>query len=472
MKFKAFSLIFLFSALAALLAIGSCNRSDRQRKSKARNWCEIKESGVIRVITMYNPTSYFIYRNKEMGYEYSLAKQFANLHGLEMEIVTANKFEELTELLREGKGDVIAYDMPVLLRRKFLFRYCGPETVTHQVLVQRRDTSRLDRVPDLIGKTVYVERGSKYELRTQNLGKELGGKITMKYAINDTAASIDEFIDAVARGEIDYTIADNLTATLYKGVYRNIDISVNVSFEQRSAWLVMKKNSELADSIDSWVKANNLEKKYLSDMRKYFRINKFGHSRISTAGSAISLKDGIISPYDDLFKKYAATIGWDWKLLAAMAYSESKFDSTLVSWAGARGIMQLMPQTAKGFSDEGWDTDSNEHNIAAACRYIASLERSFAGRVKDKDERLKFIIASYNSGIGHVLDAIALADKYGMNPEVWNDNVGKAILMKNNPEYYNDPVCRFGVFKGVETSAYVDKVLGLYDYYRSNIKKE
>ena len=300
------------------------------------------------------------------------------------------------------KGDVIAYDMPVLLRRKILFRYCGPETVTHQVLVQRRDTSKLSKVPELIGKVVYVEKGSKYELRTQNLGKELGGKITMKYALNDTATSIDEFIDAVAKGKIDYTIADNLTASLYKGFYKNLDISMNVSFEQRSAWLVMKKNSELADSIDSWTLKNNLEKKYLSTMRKYFRMSKLGNNSVSTYGSAISLKDGIISPYDNLFKQYAATIGWDWKLLAAIAYSESKFDSTLVSWAGAKGIMQLMPQTAKGFSDEGWDTNSNEHNIAAACRYIASLERSFAGRVKDRDERLKFIIASYNSGIGHV----------------------------------------------------------------------
>lgn len=472
MKYKLLGLFFLFAVLSSLLFVGGCDREKQRRKSNVRAWSEIKESGVIRVITMYNPTSYFIYRNNEMGYEYDLAKQFADYHDLKMEIVTANRFEDLTTLLREGKGDVIAYDMPVLLRRKILFRYCGPETVTHQVLVQRRDTSKLSKVPELIGKVVYVEKGSKYELRTQNLGKELGGKITIKYALNDTATSIDEFIDAVAKGKIDYTIADNLTASLYKGFYKNLDISMNVSFEQRSAWLVMKKNSELADSIDSWTLKNNLEKKYLSTMKKYFRMSKLGNNSVSTYGSAISLKDGIISPYDNLFKQYAATIGWDWKLLAAIAYSESRFDSTLVSWAGAKGIMQLMPQTAKGFSDEGWDTNSNEHNIAAACRYIASLERSFAGRVKDRDERLKFIIASYNSGIGHVLDAIALADKYGMNPEVWDNNVGKAILMKNNPEYYNDPVCRFGVFKGVETSAYVDKVLGLYNYYSSNIKKE
>lgn len=471
MKYKLLSLLVAFAVLSSLFVLGGCDK-EKQRKSNVRSWSEIKDSGVLRVITMYNPTSYFIYRNNEMGYEYDLAKQFADYHGLKMEIVTANKFEDLTALLREGKGDVIAYDMPVLLRRKILFRYCGPETVTHQVLVQRRDTSKLSKVPDLIGKVVYVEKGSKYELRTQNLGKELGGKIRIKYALNDTAASIDEFIDAVAKGKIDYTIADNLTASLYKEFYRNIDISMSVSFEQRSAWLVMKRNGELADSIDAWAKKNNLEKKYLSTMKKYFRISKLGGSSVSTYGTAISLKDGVISPYDNLFKTYASSIGWDWKLLAAIAYCESKFDSTLVSWAGARGIMQLMPQTAKGFSDEGWNTESNEHNIAAACRYIASLDRSLAGRVKDRNERLKFIIASYNSGIGHVLDAIALADKYGMNPEVWDNNVGKAILMKNNPEYYNDPVCRFGVFKGIETSTYVDKVLGLYDYYRSNIKEK
>ena len=201
-------------------------------------------------------------------------------------------------------------------------------------------------------------------------------------------------------------------------------------------------------------------------------MSKWGSEHVSPKDMAISLKNGIISPYDHIFKQYADSIGWDWRLLASMSYNESQFDSTLVSWAGARGIMQLMPSTARYFSDKGCDILSNRENVAAATRDIASLNKSLKKKVEDEDERIKFILASYNSGLGHVFDAVALAQKYGMNSQVWFGNTADALMLKNIPEYYNDSICKCGFFKGKETIAYVEKVIELYEFYKQNMPEE
>ncbi|MEG2164568.1 MAG: transporter substrate-binding domain-containing protein [Bacteroidales bacterium] len=455
--------------LAFLLIVSTGCERTRYDKSRYRSWKEIKESGFLRVLTLYNSTSYFIYRGYEMGCEYELAKQFANNHNLEIKVITAPDFENLTKMLHAGKGDVIAYDMPITLKHKEMFLYCGPEMITHQVLVQRRDSSMLSHVKNLIGKDVYVEKSSKYEVRAHNLSKELGGGIKIYNSLSDTA-STDGFIEAVANGWIDYTIADNVIATLNKSYYHNLDVSVDVGFAQRSAWLVTKTSKELADSINSWVDKTNRSKKYLSTMRKYFRMSKWGNEHASPFGMSISMKKGIISPFDNLFKRYSKDIGWDWRMLAAIAYYESKFDSTLVSWAGAKGLMQLMPKTAESFGDEGWNMQNNEHNVITATRNIAALNQSLS-KIKDKNERIKFILAAYNSGIGHVFDAMALAEKYGKNPLVWDKNVAETILMKSKPEYFNDPVCKCGYFKGRETTDYVVRVIELFKYYKLNMNK-
>lgn len=465
------NIVKILSIFISLIIICSCKKKEEIVEMTYRDWNDIKTEGVLRAITMPNTTSYFIYRGVEMGCEYELIKQFAENHNLSLEIVIANSYENIIELLQQNKGDIVVYDMPKSLNNKELYINCGPQMITHQVLVQRNDTSLIKDVKDIVGKTIFVEKGTHYELRAKNMNKELGGGIELLYTTGDTATT-DGFIDAVSKGKINYTITDNVNAALNKTYYQNLNIGLEVGFSQKSAWLVNKDSKVLADSINSWVKQNNKTQKYLSTIQKYFRMSKWGSEHVSPNGMAISLKNGIISPYDHLFKHYADSIGWDWRLLASMAYNESQFDSTLVSWAGARGIMQLMPSTAKHFSDEDWDMTNNKENIAAATRYIATLNKSLRKKVEDEEERIKFILASYNSGLGHILDAIALAQKYGMNSQVWFGNTADALILKNIPEYYNDSICKCGQFKGRETIAYVEKVIELYEFYKQNMPEQ
>ncbi len=125
--------------------------------------------------------------------------------------------------------------------------------------------------------------------------------------------------------------------------------------------------------------------------------------------------------------------------------------------------MQIMPRTARayGLTDEAM-TDNNA-NISTAVKILEALDKSLASRVPERSERRKFVVAAYNSGLAHILDAIALAAKYGMNPQVWDGNVEQALLLKSNPEYYNDPVCKYGYFRGRETSSHVSSVFAFYD---------
>ena len=171
-----------------------------------------------------------------------------------------------------------------------------------------------------------------------------------------------------------------------------------------------------------------------------------------------------ISPYDSIFRTYADTIGWDWKMLAAVAYVESKFDTSAVSAVGAQGLMQIMPVTARAMGiPEGMEHDPDE-SVRAAAEYFAYLSQMF--RRVPSSERINFVLASYNAGFGHVQDAMRLADKYGKNRYVWNENVETYLRLKNDSVYFTDSLCRNGRFVGTETILFVRRVQHKYGEYR------
>ncbi|MDE6422979.1 MAG: transglycosylase SLT domain-containing protein, partial [Muribaculaceae bacterium] len=217
---------------------------------------------------------------------------------------------------------------------------------------------------------------------------------------------------------------------------------------------------------DNWGKRKETNEAIKSVYRKYFEISKESpFYDVSGNTFGLNLKKGDpLSPYDNLFKQYGPTYGFDWKLLAAIGFNESRFKSDIISWAGARGVMQLMPTTAKAMGIN--NIEIPENNIHAAARLLKKLDESLESKVPDDSERMKFVVASYNCGLGHVYDAIALAEKYGFNPKLWTGNVSEAALMKSRPQYYNDPVVKNGYFRGRETVDFVDRVMDVYQYYK------
>lgn len=165
-----------------------------------------------------------------------------------------------------------------------------------------------------------------------------------------------------------------------------------------------------------------------------------------------------LSDYDDDFRKAASVIGYDWTLIAAIAYTESRFDSTAVSEAGACGVMQVMPNTLRGFDIPDSMHMNPQVNIMAATELLRALDKRFR-YIRNPKERINFVLASYNAGYGHIQDAMQLAKKHGKNRFVWNNSVDSFLIYKSKPEYYTDSVCRNGQFTGWrETLSFVKKV--------------
>ena len=272
--------------------------------------------------------------------------------------------------------------------------------------------------------------------------------------------------DSLARQKgmvLDLTVAPNLSravAMLNKTYYPDLDISLDVSFPQRASWAVAKDKEWLADSINVWFAQESPQRTNAELLKRFYEQSK-GLPMVN-----FDFSKGYISRYDDLFKKYAPTVGWDWRLMAAQAYQESRFRPNARSWVGARGLMQIMPATARGYRTPVSKLNNPETSVKVASALINDLDGYLKKYVPNDKERIKFVIAAYNVGIAHVYDAIRLAEKYGLDPTTWNGNVEKAILMKMNPKYYNDPVVKYGYCRGTETVDYVDKITKFYEHAR------
>lgn len=423
----------------------------------------------LRVATLYSPTSYFLYRDQEMGYDYSLVTQWAEEKGMVVDLTVAPSMARLVEMLDSGDIDLAAYEIPVTAEYRQQVVACGPEYVTTQVLVQPLKDGKPEITDEtqLIGRDVYVEAGSKYDYRLRNLDSELGGGIRIHEVDRDTLIT-EDLVGMVSDGTIPLTVVDSDIARINKTYYRDLDVSLPLSFPQKASWGVAPGNEWLADSVNEWFLQEAPKRRQAELLKRYFELSKNGDADF-TGAISLDLSKGVISPYDAIFRSAAKEMGWDWRILAAVGYAESGFKTNLVSWAGARGLMQIMPRSAVAYGLPIEKIEDPQANIEAAARILADLDRSLAKKVPDSGERLKFVIAAYNSGIGHIYDAIALAGKYGRDPQVWDGNVEQALLMKANPEYYSDPVCRNGYFGGRHTVAYVRKVSGLLERFRQKI---
>ncbi|MCI7707391.1 MAG: transporter substrate-binding domain-containing protein [Bacteroidales bacterium] len=460
-------LCFLF--LALLLLLSGCHSNGQQQEEEectsATDLPQLKEKGKLTAVTLYSSTSYFQYKMQPMGYEYDLIEDFAQSQGLELEIKIAQSTAQLVSMLHAGEADVIAYPIFISNQSKQEVLFCGHEQQTSQVIVQRANKGDkiLKDVTELIGKKIYVQKNSKYEERLNNLNQELGGGLDI-VSLEKDSLSNEDLISMVSKGEIPYTVSDDNMARLNKTYYWNINIQLKISFPQRSSWAVRKDAPLLAAAINEWATDTKRNQSFRTITKRYFELSK-----VSEGFDIPEVKNGHISPYDNLFKKHAEVLGWDWRLLASISYQESKFNPHVVSWAGAEGLMGIMPNTARRLGVSPHELKDPDAGIRTGVECLRRFRQGFS-EITDPEEKIKFTLAAYNAGIGHVYDAQKLAEKYGKDPLVWDKNVAEFIRLKNDPEYYNDPVCKHGYLRGSETFAYVSEIMKRYEYYQKKAK--
>lgn len=413
-----------------------------------------------------------------MGYEYELLQQLAKQLKVKLKIKVTTGVERAIEQLNAGEGDILAFPLTINKPRKEWITFSRPLFNTYQVLVQRKPgnwqklsqeqiRARVIHSPSQLGeKEVYVIKGTSHEMRIRNLAEEIGSDIIIK---EDTLVSESEsLIRKVALGEIDYTIADHTMAQVNAAYYPNLDVKTVLSISQQIAWGVRKNSPDLLKAIDQWLTEIKRGPIFMVIYNRYFKSPRT--SLIRMKSDYFSYGSNRLSPYDSLIKNGALKLGWDWRLLAAVVYQESKFIPTGESWAGARGLMQLMPETAKRFGAK--NLYDPQQSIKAGVGYLKYLDKFWNKSVPDSIERLKFVLASYNAGLSHIIDAKKLTKKYDHDPSRWDGNVQKYLLKKTDPKFYRDPLVSAGYCKCEEPVNYIRDVLYRYEEYQAHIKDE
>ena len=464
-----------------------------------RDLGEIMERDTLVALTAYTSTSYFLYRGQPFGFEYELLRDFAEEQDLAFEIKVVPR-DSLLYYLNVGLGDVAAGRLIPVEQDTSAFGFTAALYETSAVVVQQGaplDSAgaaqaeaeaipqriaqemepgdeaarpltirarRVRRPADLAGADVYLPEDDPYVERLV----ELEDRITGEISVVEVDTTTESLIRQVAIGNIELTVAQENVAELEEGYYENLLVTPEIGRPHDVAWAVRENAPALRQALDEWIVGNRDSGRWASLYRKYFVDRRGYRERIETG--YLTAETGVLSDYDDLLKRYAPTVGWDWRLLGSQMYQESRFKPRAQSWAGAMGLLQIMPGTAADLGLE--DPYDPEQNVEAAARYLKWLEDEYwADRIGDPAERTKFILASYNAGPGHIFDAQRLAEAEGGDPETWED-VAYWLLQKSDPEVYNRPEVRHGYARGLEPVHYVSIILERYAHYQQFVEGE
>ncbi len=426
------------------------------------------ERGKLVAVTNCAAINYDTRESKPLGFGYELLTDFCRAYDLDLELLVNENLDSCFAMLDSCQVDVVAVGIGANREMKQRFLLTDPILMQKSVLVQRlpKGWSKMSTVNevenqvlrspiDLAGKTIHLPAGSHSVRLIDHLSDQIGDTIFV--VVSDTLNSVD-LIHAVHRGEIDFTVVEEYVARMASLSLGGLDTKLFISVEQPLSWAVSKQDadSSVLVAFNNWI--DGIEQRHLSKvLAKY--INRGGVFGRKPTPS------GHLSEFDDIIKKTAKNIGWDWRLLASIIYQESHFRLDLESEKGAFGLMQLMPVVMERY---GIDYDSSpEEQLEAGGKLLQYLENCLEKRVADSTERVKFVLAAYNAGLGHVYDAQRLASKYGKLPDVWDDNVDFFILNKSKAQYYNDTCCKAGYLRGTETFRFVEEVLERFYQYQT-----
>lgn len=427
---------------------------------------EIIKRGKLIVLAENSSTSYFIYKGKKMGFEYEVLNLFAESIGVELEVKIVKNLDSLLVMLNRGEGDLIACNYTVTRDRSKIISFSEPFIQTQQVLVQRKPDGWEDMKEEewkamlltdpsqLARKEVRVWQNSSYYQRLIHLQEEIGDTIYIE-GVQGTLGG-EELIEMVSQGIIDYTITEDNVAKVNEQFFDNLYTDLDLSVKQKMAFGMRKSSHLLKAKLDAWLLEFMQKPTYAYIHRKYYEMRHVGNSFVA---SNVKLDGRSISEFDADFKKAEALCGWDWRLIASIAYQESKFNPEARSFGGAYGMMQFMPNTGPHYGVYP-DSPASVQIIGGAKKLMS--DEKYWKDVPDELERKKFALASYNAGRGHVQDAQKLAKKHGLNPLKWDNHVEKMLLNLSKQEYYQDEVVKNGMLRGSHTCNYIASVMERY----------
>jgi len=416
----------------------------------------IKKRKILRVLTRNNAATYFLWRGELMGFEYELVRHFADSQGLRLEMIVVPSRDLLTQWLLEGKGDMIAASISVpKTNDNDQLRYSRAYDKVYEIVVGRAKEDEVENVNQLRGRSFHVRKSSSYWRTLTELNKN---GAALKIKLVPEHEETEEIIAKVASGEYDLTLADSNILDIEMTWRDDIKGVLNLGEEVSHAWVVRDDAPKLLEAVNQYIRKEYRGEFYNITRRKYFEKPKTIKKRLEERVDRGS--NGRLSPYDDFAKKYAEKYNFDWRMIVAQMYQESRFDPNAKSWAGARGLMQVMPRTASQLGIKNLKDPKN--SVEAGVKYLDWLRDRFEPELSVKD-RMWFTLAAYNAGAGHVHDARTLARKKGWESNRWFGNVERAMLLLSKREYAK--TAKHGYVRGGEPVKYVREIRDRYDAY-------
>lgn len=406
---------------------------------------EIQKSGILKVALIPSATDYCLFESQPKGFHLELFEHFAKDLGLDLKVLRANSNTEALTMLENHDVDIIVQNsIPTNTDCLSI-----PIIQTKQVLASRSE------IPDSSWE-IYVSEGYTDLNFTEQMA--LSAHLNAEIIEIDTLSQ-ENLLKYFLDNEFEHILCDENIICQYQDSYRDIYINPDVEITQNVSWKAHYLNTQLLDSMNVWLEKTKETKFFRQLYHKYF-----DRSKINISSNLYSIGDGNISRYDKYIKKHSPKINLEWQLIASIIYEESRFNPEVVSYAGAYGLMQLMPAL---YSKYKYDPHTGiDGQIACGIKYIKFLEEKIPPEINDSLTIIRLVLASYNVGPAHIEDAIRLSEKYSDNPYIW-DNISFYLKNLSNSKYYCDSVVKYGRFYGNRAIAFGNNIMKRYEHYKN-----
>ena len=429
--------------ISILLVIG-CQQATEQT-SLAR----ILQSGVLKVGTVYGRTTYYNGATSAEGFEFELAQGFADYLGVRLEVFPYYSYSQLIKQLDQQQLDLIAANITMTEQRKQHYAFGPAYQNVNFELVYKKGKDRPRSIEQLDGELTIVANNLYREPLSSILPPQMPS-----FWQETNEKDIEELLEMVSLGELDYTISDSNILAVVRRRYPNLGIGFSVSDNLQIGWMLNRQTDdslraaliEYFGIMHSSGQLNALEDKYFGHIQSFDYVDTRAFMRAV---------ESTLPEYQPLFESYAGEL--DWRLLAAMSYQESHWDPMAISPTGVRGMMMLTRATAKDM--QVTSRHDAEQSISGGARYFASLLKRIPARIKEPD-RVWMALAAYNVGLGHLEDARVLTERMGANPDLWVD-VKEHLPLLRQKKYYKQT--RYGYARGNEAVYYVENIRRYYD---------
>jgi len=410
----------------------------------------IQKSGVLRLITTRSLNNFYLYKGEPAGFEYELAREFARFLHVDLDVVTPG-WSNLLIYLDLGKGDFVGAGMSITRERMEKVRFSIPYMEVQQQVIHHALVFGPKDIQDLAFRTIHVRRDTSYHYRLQEI-KASG--IDVRYVLHDNVPT-EDLIAMVHDREIKFTIADSNIARLNQRHMPDIRVGIPIQKKESLAWAARKNDPEMLEQINRFFLYARETGKLKEIVNKYYgRPKEFDVSEIKTFHKRVQK---YLPEYRNIIETQSKKFGFDWRLVAAVVYQESRFDPAAKSMTHVEGLMQVTRATAGEMGID--DRLDPVQSIRAGIRYLHQMYDRFED-IEDGYQRLLFALASYNVGFGHVLDAMAIAGDRGLDPRKW-ESLKKTLPLLSRPEFYKKT--KHGYARGWEPVRYVERILAWYD---------